>query len=533
MNRNQFYDVIVIGGGPAGLTAAIYLARADYRVLVIEKEHFGGLVTITNEIVNYPGVIKASGKELTETMRRQAEGFGAEFLLTEVTDVKVDSDIKAVKTHRGDLYCFGLLFATGAHPRSVGFLGEEEFRGRGVSYCATCDGSLFTGKEIFVIGGGYTAAEESVFLTRYAKHVTILIRGSDFRCPESLSRPAASHSKISVLTHTEVIEIKGDTLARSIRYRNVKTGEEVLFAPKDDYIGVFVFAGYEPETRLVKGKVRTDRHGYIVTDNNQKTNVDGVYAAGDVCVKNLRQIVTAAGSGATAATELEEYATTMQAKTGLKPKRPEIKQGQEEAEQKVEDVFSSEEIKQIRTLLSKIQSPLILELSLDGRPVSEDLRIYMLELASLSPELSVTTVKENDKYAPYVRVRFANGKDSGIVFHGAPGGHEFMPFVLALYNVAGPGQSLDRITLKQIRAIDRRVNMKIFVTLTCGFCPDLVIAAQHIAALNKNVTAEVYDIKYFPEFREKYNVVSVPCLVINDKNVFIGRRTITQLLGII
>ena len=152
---NNLYDVIVIGGGPAGLTAAVYLARAKYRTLVVEKEAFGGQITITDEVVNYPGVRRATGKELTETMRQQAESFGAEFMLTEVESLDMSGDIKTVKTARGELKAFGVLLATGAHPRMVGFKGEADFRGRGVAYCATCDGEFFTGKEVFVVGGGF------------------------------------------------------------------------------------------------------------------------------------------------------------------------------------------------------------------------------------------------------------------------------------------------------------------------------------------------------------------------------------------
>ena len=158
INPDRLYDVIVIGGGPAGLTAALYLARARYRVLVIEKEQFGGQIAITHEVVNYPGVGKASGKALTETMRRQAEDFGAEFLLTEAEQLNLSGDIKTVHTSRGDYHCFGILLATGARPRSVGFKGEEEHKGRGIAYCATCDGEFFTDKEVFVVGGGYAAA---------------------------------------------------------------------------------------------------------------------------------------------------------------------------------------------------------------------------------------------------------------------------------------------------------------------------------------------------------------------------------------
>ena len=203
-NLKNFYDVVVIGGGPAGLTAALYLARARYRVLVVEKDHFGGQITITSEVVNYPGVERTSGTALTDTMRKQAQSFGAEFLLAEVEGLMLNGDVKAVKTSRGELQCFGVLLATGAHPRMVGFKGEEEFRGHGVAYCATCDGEFFTGKEVFVVGGGFVAAEESVFLTKYARHVTILIREEDFTCAKTTAQLARDHEKITILTNTQV-----------------------------------------------------------------------------------------------------------------------------------------------------------------------------------------------------------------------------------------------------------------------------------------------------------------------------------------
>ena len=221
----NLYDVIVIGGGPAGLTAALYLARAKYRTLVVEKEKFGGQITITHEVVNYPGVKKASGDSLTETMRAQAEAFGAEFLLTEVESLDMTGDIKTVKTARGDLKAFGVLLATGAHPRMIGFKGEEEFKGRGVAYCATCDGEFFTGKEVFVVGGGFAAAEEAVFLTKYARHVTILVRSEDFTCAASVADQAKNHPNITVLYNTEVEEVLGDSSLKAIRYRNNQTGE--------------------------------------------------------------------------------------------------------------------------------------------------------------------------------------------------------------------------------------------------------------------------------------------------------------------
>ena len=307
-------DILVIGAGPAGLTAAIYLARARYRVLVLEKEQFGGQITITHEVVNYPGIGKTSGKALTDTMQQQAEAFGAEFMLTEATGLHLNGDIKTVRTGRGDFRCFGVLLATGAHPRMLGFPGEAEFRGRGVAYCATCDGEFFTGKEVFVVGGGFAAAEEAVFLTKYARHVTILVRSEDFTCAESVADGARNHPKITVHYNTEVEEVLGDATLRAIRYKNNRTGEVTEYRdPQGDNIGVFVFAGYAPATKLVQGLAELNEQGYVITDRNLKTSVDGLYAAGDVCIKQLRQVVTAVADGAVAAQYAEEYLLSKEA----------------------------------------------------------------------------------------------------------------------------------------------------------------------------------------------------------------------------
>ena len=539
-DKDKLYDVIVIGGGPAGLTAALYLARAKYRVLVLEKEQFGGQITITNEVVNYPGISKASGKEITETMKRQADAFGAEFLLAEAVGLDVDGDIKTVQTDKGDFLCLGILIATGAHPRAIGFKGEAEHKGRGVAYCATCDGEFFAGKEIFVIGGGYAAAEESVFLTKFASHVTILIRGDDFTCAAAVAEPAKKHDKIRILTNTVVEEVSGEGGLNYIRYKNTKTEEVTEYrADEGDFFGVFVLAGYIPDTKIVKNLVQLNEHGYIVTDTEQRTSVDGVYAAGDVCIKPLRQIVTATGDGALAATELEKYVSFVQSRTGISAKPPVSKDYK--PEQTVKSIESqgepnellSEDIKaQLRTLFERMQGDAILKLFLDGREISRELESYMRELASISNKLTVDVadVNASSDFAPCVKLCRADGTETGLAFHGVPGGHEFSSFVLGIYNAIGPGQPIDDETGKRIQAISKPTDIKVLVSLSCTMCPDTVVAAQHIAAKNKNVTAEIYDVHHFEEIRKKYNVMSVPCILINDSNISFGKKNIEQIL---
>ena len=538
----NLYDVIVVGGGPAGLTAALYLARAKYRVLVLEKLQFGGQISITNEVVNYPGIARTSGQALTDTMQKQAAAFGAEFMLAEATAFDLSGDIKTVHTNRGDYRCFGVLLATGAHPRTVGFKGEEELKGRGVAYCATCDGEFFTGKDIYVVGGGYAAAEESVFLTKFARHVTILIRKNDFSCAASVADQAKNHEKITVLTNTVLEEVAGKNGLHYARYKNTATGEVTeVKSPAGETFGVFVLAGYAPDTEMLKGTVELNEQSYIVTDAAQKTSVDGVYAAGDVCIKPLRQVVTATSDGALAATELEKYVAAMQRKTGLRANVPASKQSEtavtvdtQEADGSGE-LFTAEMRQQLDTVFARMESPLLLKLYLDDRTVSQELEQFITALAELSDKLTASVAERSasSDNAPCVTVCRADGTEMGLAFHGVPSGHEFTSFVLGLYNAAGPGQAIDSDTKRQIASITSTVNMKLLVTLSCTMCPDLVVAAQHIAAENPHITAHVYDIRHFENLKERYNVMSVPCLVINDDKISFGKKNMEQILQLI
>ena len=537
--ENSMYDVVIIGGGPAGLTAALYLARAKYKVVVLEKEQYGGQIRITSEVVNYPGVEITDGKKLTETMRIQAQKFGAEFMLTNVDGLKLDEDIKVVKTSRGEIKCYGVILATGAHPRVIGFPGEEKFKGRGVAYCATCDGEFFTGKDVFVIGGGFAAAEEAVFLTKYAKHVTILVRKDDFSCAKSVADEARKHEKITVLTNTEVVEALGDEVLESLKYKNNVTGEVTEYKPNNNEgFGIFVFAGYEPATALVKGIADLDEYGYIVTDRNQKTNVDGLYAAGDVCQKNLRQVVTATSDGAIAATELERYVSMMQAKVGIVPKRVEVEQKETPQNQPTaatstssSALFDNATVTQLNTVFSRMANKLKLKLFLNESAAANELKAYMEEFTKLTDKLTVEISNEEEQYAPCVRLYTEDDKYTGLAFHGVPGGHEFTSFVLGIYNASGEGQAIDAAIKEKISKITDKTNLKVFVSLSCTMCPELVVSAQKIASMNENVTAEVFDLTHYPDLRDKYKVMSVPCMVLNDDKVTFGKKNLEQILN--
>ena len=532
----NLYDVIIVGGGPAGLTAALYLARAKYRVLVLEKEQFGGQIAITHEVVNYPGIAKTSGKALTDTIQQQAESFGAEFLLTEAIGFDLTGDIKTVHTVKGDFRCFGILLATGAHPRTVGFKGEEEHKGRGVAYCATCDGEFFTGKEIFVVGGGYAAAEESVFLTKFAKHVTVLVRKDDFSCAASVADQAKHHEKITVLYNTVMEEVSGEMGLTYARYKNTATGEVTEVKSRENF-GVFVFAGYAPATEAVKGIVELNEQGYILTDSSQKTSAEGVYAAGDVCIKPLRQVVTATSDGALAATELEKYVAEVHHRTGLRAEALAPKKDNPSMQESGDDdeLFTMQMRQQLDTVFIRMERPLLLKLSLDNRPVSEELEQFITALVALSDKLTMEVAdrQAEETFAPCVEICLADGTPTGLAFHGVPSGHEFTSFVLGLYNAAGPGQALDDATKEQIAGIKEKTDLKILVTLSCTMCPDLVIAAQRIAAENHSITAHVYDIRYFETIKNHYNVMSVPCLIVDEKKVFFGKKNLVQLVELL
>ena len=533
------YDAIIVGGGPAGLSAAIYMARARFHVLVIEKEKMGGQITITSEVVNYPGIFHTSGEKLTSEMIRQAKAFGAEFLSADVTGLELEGDYKTVHTSRGDFKALGIIYAGGAHPRLAGFMGETEFRGHGVAYCATCDGEFFTGRTIFVIGGGYAAVEEGLFLTKYGKKIIMVIRGDDFSIDSAAVEELKEHPQVTILYHTQVEKVEGDSAVRRVVLKDRKTGEETVYTADDgDFYGVFVFVGYAPENGLLQGKVDLNPQGYVITDRDQKTIIDGVYAAGDICVKNLRQVVTAVSDGAVAATSLEKYLGSQYRK--LHMKRTYVKKVEPKEEPKAEaakaeeGAFLDDDTRgALKPVLDRFEKPITLRLYKDDSELSYEDEKLLKELASLSDKVSYEMKNAEPGLEHTISIVRNDGTEAGLYFHGVPGGHEFNSFILAMYNTAGPGQDIGEDNEKRIAAIQDKKDVTIAVSLSCTMCPDLVAAAERIAAASDKVTVHVYDLAHYPDLQNKYNIMSVPCLIVNDKDIHFGKKGVAELLDIL
>lgn len=305
----KIYDVVIIGGGPAGLSAGLYAGRARLNALLIEKEKDGGQIVITSEIENYPGCLpEESGSSLVQRMTGQVEKFGIDRTADCILEVDFSGEIKVLKGKEKEYHAKTVIIATGAFPKPIGCPGEKELIGKGVSYCATCDGNFFEDFEIYVVGGGDTAVEEALYLTKFGRKVTIIHRRDELRAAKSIQEKAFENPKIDFMWDSVVKEINGDGMVQSMSVENVKTGEvtEVAADEDDGTFGIFGFIGYLPQSKCFEGILDME-YGYIKTNENMETNIPGVFAAGDIRVKSLRQVVTACADGAIAAVMAEKY----------------------------------------------------------------------------------------------------------------------------------------------------------------------------------------------------------------------------------
>lgn len=552
--NNNIYDLIIIGGGPAGLSAGLYAGRAKLRTLIIEKENIGGQISTTAEVVNYPAIVKTSGAEMTYQMRIQAENFGVKFKTADVTDVDFNGEVKTIKTNVGDIKGRSVIIATGASPRKLGFPGEIEYGGRGVAYCSTCDGEFFKGLEVLVIGAGFAAAEEAIYLTRFAKKVIIIAREPDFTCAKSIGDKVKANKNIEIRFNTEVVEAVGDDVLRSVKLINNVTNEtSEYYPPKEDgTFGIFVFVGYQPQTDVFKNKVDMDRWGYILTDENMKTNVAGIYAAGDLRPKMLRQVVTAVADGAIAATDAEKYVAAQKERLGIVDEYIEEEKVEEQKESSVSSISNTGKSsllndalrKQIQGVISRFESNISLVSIVDeSNNKSIELRDLVLDIADLGDKVTALIYKKGENPEmedkihanrfPIVAILNKDSEYTGVKFHGVPGGHELNSFLIAMYNVAGPGQEINPNILNDIKSIDKKINIKVGVSLSCHVCPDVVMAAQRIAIENPNIETEMLDLSNFPDLKDKHKIMSVPAIIVNDEKVYFGGKKLEEIVNLL
>ena len=307
---SKIYDVIILGAGPAGLTAGLYAGRSRLSTLIIEKGQDGGQIAITDEIENYPGqmVEGESGPSLIARMTEQAKKFGAERCSDTIKSVELTGEVKKLVGVKGEYLAKSVIIATGAFPKPIGCENEGKFTGKGISFCATCDAAFFEDFEVYVVGGGDSAVEEAMYLTKFARKVTIIHRRDQLRAAKSIQEKAFANPKIHFLWDSVVVKVDGDELLSSMTVKNVKTGElTTITADEDDGLfGLFGFIGYNPNSQLFDGMLDME-NVYIMTDDNMHTSIPGVFAAGDIRVKSLRQVVTAAADGAIAAMQAEHF----------------------------------------------------------------------------------------------------------------------------------------------------------------------------------------------------------------------------------
>lgn len=305
----KIYDVIILGGGPAGLSAGLYAGRSCLKTLLVEKGAPGGQIALSADVENYPGQMLEgeTGYSLSARMAGQCERFGVERVTDTIRETQLDGEVKVLVGEKDEYRSKTVILATGASPRPIGCENEKEFTGRGVSYCATCDGAFFRGLEVCVAGGGDSAVEEAIFLTRFARRVTVIHRRDTLRAAKSIQERAFTNPKIRFLWDSVVARVDGDEAVSAVTVRNVKTGEmTVLRAGEEGMMGLFGFVGYRPNTELFAGQLALE-NGYIPTDPDMRTEIPGVFAAGDVRVKSVRQVVTAASDGAIAAIQAERF----------------------------------------------------------------------------------------------------------------------------------------------------------------------------------------------------------------------------------
>lgn len=537
---SDIYDLIIVGAGPAGLSAAIYMARAKYRVLVLEQEKIGGQITITSEVVNYPGVFETSGTALTQSMHKQAQKFGAEFSFAQVQEIDHSEPIKKIITNKGEFKALSVVLAVGANPRKLGFDGEQDFQGRGVAYCATCDGEFFTDKPVYVIGGGFAAVEEGVFLTKYASHVHMIVVTEEFTCAKTVAEKAINNDKITIHYQSEVQKVEGDNFLKSITVID-NTTKETRTITEDNGLGVFVFAGYVPNTKWLENTKIELNNGYIVTNEHGATNIDGIYAAGDVRIKELRQVVTAVSDGATAATSLEKYVEQLHKDLDLpefvsnvppqEPQEPQATVSGDFAKFQNNTFITADMAEQLQPVIAKMEHIVLLKTQIGSGVFGTELKTFITEVQQLTDKIRAEITEVSDEVS-FVQLCHDNGTCANTRYRAVPTGHEFNSFLLGLLQISAEPKAIDDGLLQRIKQLAPK-KLQVMITLTCTMCPEVVQACQRMAFENTGLETEVIDINHHLDIKDKYQIMSVPCLVVDGEHVHFGKKSLDDLVSLL
>lgn len=469
------YDCIIIGGGIAGITAGIYLARANIIPLIIEEGQIGGQIALTSRIQNYPGIIEISGEHFVQTLYEQAKNFGVQFLFDKVEDINFDT--KEIKTSTSTLKTHTILLCTGTKPRTLHFKGEEKFIGRGIAYCATCDGPFYEGCEIFVIGGGYAACEEAIFLTKYATKITMIVRENDFTCAPSLADEVKKHPHIHIEFNTELIEANGNEQLESLVFK--RNDGTIWTYSNSKRFGVFIFVGQIPQNSLFKGILTTTKEGTLIVNNNQETNLKGIYAAGDICEKSVKQLITAASDGAIAAMSIEKYLKDI-------PKDP------------IQQIFEHNSIP--------------VKVSIQNNPIGKEIKEFI-------QQFNYPNIENKNDTKSYISFL------DRIYFNTSPNGHEYNSFVHGLHYASNSHEPIMMNISKH--------HIDLYTLPTCSNCATLALNLIKLATDSPNLTLHIHDLKHCKDVQDKYNIQSVPCMIIDKEKLYFGNKDIKTLITLL
>ena len=533
----KIYDAIIIGGGPAGLTSGIYGGRAKLNILIIEKDNLGGQISLTEEVINYPGILKITGNKLMENMREQAKNFGVNFIKDKVVKIDFANKIKKVITEQGEYEGYNIIIASGLIHKELNFRGEKEYRGKGISYCSICDGEFFIDKDIFVVGAGFAACEEALYLTRYGKKVYIIAREPEFTCSKTIGDKVFANNKIEVMFNSEILEVSGDNLVRKVKIKNNVNNEIKEYSSIDnENIGVFIFVGQKPETEIYKNQIKLNEDGYIVTDELMRTNIDKVFAVGDIRQKSLRQVVTAVADGAIAINQVEEKNQDSEELV----EKFEDKKIETIEETKKLNLFSDEMIKTLKENLKNISNKVELILVKSGKEEENRNTLeFINEFQQITDKVQFNILEADNEVIDKKLLErlpaffFKKSNDIKIKYSTVPLGQELESFIGAINEIYGGKIEIRENLLNRIKKIDKKINVKIGVSLKCTRCPQTVKVNQIIANNNENISLEIIDVVTHKNFKTKYDIVGVPAMVINDNNLYFGQMSLEEMIEII